>query len=99
MPTPDEIAQFQEADRQWRLEYMPSQVDVNGMDRVCVYCKSILNPIHNKDYDGSVGGFCNKLCAHDYDKKMQRDGMSIEDAGNEVDKYEDWKPKKHSAIV
>jgi len=98
-PTPEEIAEFQEMDRQWRLEYMPPQVDVNGMERVCVHCRGILNPIHNRNYDGAVGGFCNKLCAADYETKMMKEGMSAEDAMNELDKYEDWKPKKHSVVV
>lgn len=98
-PTPEEVAQFQEMDRQWRLEWMPPQVDVNGMERVCVYCHSILNPLHNRNYDGSTGGFCNKLCRHDYEGKMVVGGMSLGDAENETEKYEDWKPKKHSPVV
>jgi len=97
--TPEQMAEFQEMDRQWRLEFMPPQVDVNGVERMCVYCKSVLNPIHNSNYDGSVGGFCNKLCAMEYENKMMREGIGAVDAGNEVDKYEDWKPKKHSPVV
>ena len=99
VPTPEEVAQWQEMDRQWRLEWMPPQVDMNGMERQCVYCKQILNPIHNRNYDGAVGGFCNKLCSKDYEKKMMISGMTVDDATIEVEKYEDWKPKKHSPIV
>lgn len=96
----EEIAQFQEADRQYRLELMPPQVDVNGIERQCVYCQSVLNPIRNRHYDGAVGGFCNKLCMKGYEKKLLMSGeMTAEDAENEIDKYEDWKPRKHSPIV
>jgi hypothetical protein len=97
--SPEQMAELQEMDRQWRLEFMPPQVDVNGMERLCVHCHSTLNPIHNHNYDGSTGGFCNKLCAADYETKCIKDGMSMEDAGVEVDKYEDWKPKRHSPVV
>ena len=97
--SPEQMAEMQEMDRQWRLEFMPPQVDINGVDRVCMQCHSCLNPIHNRDYDGSVGGFCNKLCAADYETKCIKEGMSMGDAGNEVDKYEDWKPKRHSPVV
>ena len=96
--TPEQMAKMQEMDRQWRLEWMPPQVDVNGMERVCVLCHAVLSPVHNRNYDGSVGGFCNKLCAHDYGRKMQREGMTVVDAENEVEKYDDWKPTKHSPI-
>ena len=85
--TPEEMAQFQEADRQWRLEYMPPQVDVNGMERQCVHCKSVLNPLHNRNYDGSTGGFCGKLCRKGYEADV------------EIEKYENWKPKKHSPVA
>jgi hypothetical protein len=30
---------------------------------------------------------------------MMEDGMGIEGATNERDKYEDWKPKRHSEVV
>ncbi|MCJ7828215.1 MAG: hypothetical protein MUP81_00545 [Dehalococcoidia bacterium] len=100
MPTPEEVAQFQEADRQWRLEFMPPQVDVNGMERVCVLCKAVLNPIHNRNYDGSVGGFCNKLCSKEMERALLKDGkVSVEEAELEIGKYEDWKPKKHSPVL
>jgi hypothetical protein len=36
---------------------------------------------------------------HNYEKKLMLDGMNMTDAGNEVEKYEDWKPKKHSPIA
>lgn len=97
--SPEQLAKFQEADRQWRLEFMPPQVDTSGIERVCVHCKSILNPLHNPNYDGSTGGFCSKLCAKDYERKLIADGMDIKDVWNEVDKYEDWKPKKHSPVL
>jgi len=98
-PTPEEMAQWQEADRQWRLEWMPSQVDVNGVERVCVYCRSVLNPIHNRNYDGTIGGFCNKLCAMEHEDKMMEEGMSEGDAAIEVEKYEGWKPKRQTVAV
>ena len=97
--SPKETAQLQEMDRQWILEFMPPQRDVNGMDRVCVLCHSLLNPIYNHNYDGTVGGFCNKLCRHDFERKMMLEGMSIEEADLESGKYEDWKPKKHALVV
>ena len=98
--SPEEMAEMQEMDRQWRLEYMPPQLDVNGMERQCVFCRSVLNPIHNRNYDGCVGGFCNKLCRKDYERKLLSDGkMTVDDATNEVDKYEDWRPKRHSVVV
>jgi len=97
--TAEQVAEFQEMDRQWRLEFMPPQVDINGVERLCVHCHSPLHPWHNQNYDGSTGGFCNKLCRHSYEKKLMLDGMNMTDAGNEVEKYEDWKPKKHSPIA
>jgi hypothetical protein len=97
--SPEQMAELQEMDRQWRLECMPPQVDVNGMERQCVYCKSVLNPIHNQNYDGSTGGFCSKLCRKSCEKKLIEGGISVDDATNEVDKYEDWRPKKHSPIT
>lgn len=97
--SPEQMAEMQRMDREFRLEIMPPQVDVNGIERVCVLCRSILHPLHNRNYDGSVGGFCNKLCAADYETKCMKEGMSSEDAANEVDKYEDWKPKRHSPVV
>jgi len=97
--SPEQVAEMQEMDRQWRLEFMPPQVDTQGIERVCVLCHSILNPIHNRNYDGGIGGFCNKLCAADYETKMMKEGMSVGDATIEVEKYEDWKSKKHSPIA
>ena len=97
--SPEQVAQFQEMDRQWRLEFMSPQVDVNGMERLCVHCHSPLHPWHSQNYDGSVGGFCNKLCMKDYERKLISGGMSVGDADVEISKYEDWKPKKHSAVV
>ena len=98
--TPEQIAEMQEIDRQWRLEFMPPQLDMNGMERLCVQCHSPLHPIHNRDYDGSVGGFCNRLCMKEYEQKLARDGsMSASDVEIEIDKYEDWKPKKHSLVA
>jgi len=98
--TAEQMAEMQEMDRQWRLEFMPSQVDVNGMERLCVQCRSPLHPWHNQNYDGSTGGFCNKLCRKEYERKLLSDGsMTISDAEMEIEKYEDWKPKKHSAVV
>jgi hypothetical protein len=97
--TPEQMVEMQEMDRQWRLEFMSPQVDTNGMDRLCVQCRSPLHPWHNQNYDGSVGGFCNKLCRHGYERKLMLEGMSLTDTCIEVDKYEDWKPKKHSPIV
>jgi hypothetical protein len=98
--SPEQVAEMQEMDRQWRLEFMPPQVDVNGMERVCMQCHSPLHPWHNQNYDGSTGGFCNKLCMKAFEGKLLLDGkMSIGEATNEVEKYEDWKPKRHSPIV
>jgi len=98
--TAEQIAEFQEMDRQWRLEFMSPQVDVNGVERLCVQCRSPLHPWHNQNYDGSVGGFCNKLCMKGYERKMMGDGsMSGNDAEMEISKYEDWKPKRHSLVV
>lgn len=97
--SPEMLARLQEEDRQWRLQYMPPQLDINGVERLCVFCHSPLHPLHNRNYDGTTGGFCNKLCARYYEKKMMEDGMGIEGATNERDKYEDWKPKRHSEVV
>ena len=97
--TKEEIAEYQEQDRQWRLTYMPPQQDINGIDRVCIHCQSPLHPLRNRKYDATTGGFCDKLCAKDYEQKLMKDGMSAEDAGVEIDKYEDWKPKKHSPVI
>ena len=98
--TSEQIAEFQEIDRQWRLEFIPPQLDINGVERMCVQCRSPLHPWHNQNYDGSVGGFCNKLCMKEYEKKLNSDGaMSVRDADMEIEKYEDWRPKKHSPIA
>ena len=97
--TADEMAQLQEVDRQWRLEFMPAQVDVNGLERLCVFCRSNLNPIHNRNFDGSVGGYCNKLCIKEHERKLLSEGVSVTDATIEIEKYEDWKPRKHSPVV
>jgi hypothetical protein len=99
MPTAEEIAEFQRMDREMRMEWMPPQVDVNGVERQCILCHSILHPIHNRGYDGSVGGFCSKLCRKDYERKLSLEGMSMSDVEMEVEKYEDWKPKKHSPVI
>jgi hypothetical protein len=97
--SPEQMAQLQEEERQVRLEIMQPQVDINGVDRVCMHCRRTLNPIHNPNYDGSTGGFCNMLCAKAFEVKQIEDGMSEEEAGNEREKYEDWKPKRHSPVV
>lgn len=99
-PTPEELAAWQEQDRLWRLEIFPPQIDTQGIDRQCVLCRGILNPLSNQNYDGSVGGYCNKLCRRAHEKKlMDTDNMSPEEASIEVDKYEDWKPLKHSPVL
>jgi len=98
--TPKQMAEFQEMDRQWRLEFMPPQLDINGVERLCVHCHSPLHPWHSQNYDGSVGGFCNKLCMKNYERKLISDGsIGASDAEMEIEKYEDWKPKKHSPVA
>ncbi len=97
--SPEQVAQLQEEDRQWRLEFMPPQVDINGVERVCVLCHGILNPLHNRNYDGAVGGYCNKLCMKEHERKLMLGGMSPGEADLEISKYEDWRPKRHSPVV
>ena len=97
--SPEEVAEMQELDRQWRLQYMPPQRDVNGVERVCVLCHSILNPIHNRNYDATVGGFCNKLCAKEFERKCVSEGMTVGEADVEASKYEEWRPVRHSPVV
>lgn len=96
--SPEQLAQIQEEMRQLKLMDSPPQVDLNGVDRLCVMCKSALHPWHNSGYDGSIGGFCNKLCAKEFERKMQSEGMSVGEADVEVSKYEEWKPKRHSPV-
>jgi len=92
--TSDEVAALQEADREWRMAWMPPQIDEEGKVRVCVQCHSYLHPLHNKDYDASVGGYCNKLCRRAQEKKlMYEDGMTPQEASDEIDKCEAYKPK------
>ena len=98
-PTPEELARWQEQDRQFRLEIMPPQVDTQGIERQCVLCRGVLNPLHNPNYDGTVGGYCSKLCRRAHEKKLMAEGMNATDATIEIDKFEDWKPLKHSAVV
>jgi hypothetical protein len=97
--SPEEVAELQEMDRQWRLNYMPPQLDVNGIERVCVLCHSVLNPLHNRNYDATVGGFCNKLCAKKFERKCVSEGMTMQEADVEVGKCEEWKPVRHSPVV
>ena len=78
---------------------MPPQVDTQGIDRQCVLCRRILNPLSNRDYDGSVGGYCNKLCRRAHEKKLMDEGVSPDEASVEIDKYENWKPMQHSPVL
>jgi len=94
-PSPEEIASFQEEDRQVRLQYFPPQFAPNGEPMLCVSCGGVLNPIHNRNFDGGTGGFCNKLCRKDYEKKLMNDeDFSVDEAGHEVDKYESYRKEK-----
>lgn len=97
--TPEEIAEIQEQDRQWRMEVMPPQVDINGVERLCIMCHSPLHPWHNRNYDGSVGGFCSKLCMKEFERKCALEGMGASDVDVAVDNYEEWRPKKHSPVL
>lgn len=97
--TAEQMEMMREMERQMKLEMMPPQVDMNGMERQCVFCHGILNPLRNSNYDGSTGGFCSKLCAADYEKRLMIEGMGEGDAAIEVDKYEEWRPKRHSQVV
>ena len=99
IPTPEEMAEFQRMDREFKMQVMPPQIDLNGMERICVECHSVLHPIHNRNYDGTTGGFCNKLCAKSHERKKMGEGMTASEADVEVGKYEDWKPKKHSPVL
>lgn len=93
--TPEEAGRMQAQFRQMRLESFPPQLDPDGGATQCVNCRGILHPLENNNYDGSVGGFCNKLCAKAYEKKLiNTDNFSPQEASDEVDKYESLKPQK-----
>ena len=97
--SPEEMAQMQEDNRQYKLINCPPQLDTQGTTRVCMFCKSFLHPIHNANYDGTVGGYCNKLCRKDHEHKLVDEGMTNADAVLETEKYEDYKPKQLSPVV
>lgn len=98
-PSPEQIVEFERMDREFRMREMPPQVDREGLERVCISCKSVLHPLHNRNYDATVGGFCNKLCMKDYERKLRVEGTSVVDADIEVSKYEDWKPMTQTAMI
>jgi len=99
-PSPEQLARLQEEDRQWRMGYFPPQRDTEGIDRQCVFCKAVLNPLMNRNYDATAGGYCNRLCMKEHERKLMYDeGMSSEEASVELDKYENWKPRRHSQVV
>lgn len=98
--TPEQMAAAAEANRQWMLAYMPPQVSAAGEELVCVYCQSLLHPIHNRRYDGTVGGFCNKLCAKEYEQRLMcEQDITPEEASLEVDMFENWKRKRNMDVI
>jgi hypothetical protein len=97
--SPEQIARMQEEDRQIRLEFFPPQVDTNGLERQCVFCKEVLHPLHNRNYDGCVGGYCNKLCRKGHERQLMLGGMGGDEVEMEISKYEDWRPIRHSDVV
>ena len=99
-PTAEEIAAFHAIDKECRLAWFPPQLDEEGKIRACAQCHGSLHPLHNREYDASVGGYCNKLCRRVTEKRlMNEDGMLPSEASMEVDKLEGYKPKKVVAEV
>lgn len=96
--SPEEVLKLQEMDKVWRVENMPPQVDIEGLERICIMCKQPLHPLMNREYDGSTGGFCNKLCRKDMERKMILDGKTLDDIDKELEKFESWKPKKLAVV-
>lgn len=97
--TPQQVEEIRDMNKQLRLEDSPPQLDVSGVERLCVCCKAPLHPSMSREYSGTVGGFCDKLCRKDYERKLMVGGMSMSEASDEIEKYEEWKPKRHLSVV